>query len=166
MIFGSIFWASFFILLGISMLIQIFFGVHLPVGKIFIAIFLFYLGISILLGPSFFRSTVKVKNYQTSHDYVISFNKQTIDLTSLKPNKDETIDIVVVFGNGRLKLNPDIPTKIVFKGAFASIQLPDSHENNSLMGRSVYTTPSFDKNQDYILIEVVAVFSSMRISLQ
>ena len=150
-------------MLGISIATKALFGINIPVAKTFVAIFFVYTGLTILLGPPFFRSSIKISRVSDNNDHVIVFSNQTIDLTELSAESDQEIETVVVFGNGTIRINPNTPTKIIFKGAFASITLPDNHEGNSLMGKTMYITSNFEKNKKHLLVEVTAVFANVRV---
>ena len=159
---GSIFWSSFFILIGLSIALKAIFGIDIPVIKLFIAVFFIYIGLTILWGPSFFRSTIRVAA-RDDGDYIIMFGKQSIDLTSLSEEHPREVQAVVVFASSTIKINPSVPTKIIFKGAFSSVRLPESYDDNALMGKVVYTTKNFDKEKKYLCIEITSVFANVKV---
>ena len=160
---GAIFWASFFILLGVSIVLKAVFNIHIPVAQVFIAVFFIYLGMSILVGKSYFKQQVKVFTVKKGEaDHVVVFSKHIIDLTHLKEGRKKELEAVVVFGEALFKLDENRPTKIVVKGAFSGIRFPGADKSGALMGKSIYTTPEYDPDKDHLELEVTTVFANVR----
>jgi hypothetical protein len=175
-LFNQVFWGVLLILMGIAVIIKVVFQVNIPLGRLFFAFILIYVGLWFLLGGKFgwqsqiHGNTVVFNESQvnitqpSAEEYNVIFGKGIMDLTGVILNKEGVTRLKVntIFGSGVLKLNPDIPTKIVFDSPFASVQLPDG--NNITFGSNYsYTTKSYQENQGYLLIKADVVFGSLEV---
>jgi hypothetical protein len=175
-LFNQVFWGVLLILLGLAVIIKVVFQINLPLGRIFFAFILIYIGFWFLLGgksgwqPQGYGNTVAFNDSQVSitqpstEEYNIIFGKGTMDLTGIVLNREGITHLKVntIFGSGVIKINPDIPAKIVFDSPFAAVRLPDG--NNVTFGNNyAYTTKSFQENQGYLLIKAEVVFGSLEI---
>lgn len=167
---GTLIFGIFFILFGMSLIFNIFFGINIPIFKIFFAFFFIYLGIKIIIGFPTFNFCTHVTHKETtfhgqtineefsskkdSYNYV--FGSGVLDLSNIKieNNKPLNIDVNVVFGNGTIKLNPNIPTKIKLTGAFSSTELPDK-TSIALGSHTYFTHPTEQEPQINIHANVV-----------
>ncbi len=175
-LFNQVFWGVLLILLGIATIIKVVFQINIPLGRIFFAFILIYIGFWFLLGGKFgwqpqrYGNTVVFNESQVSitelstEEYNVIFGKGTMDLTGIIMNKVGVtrLKINTIFGSGVIKINPDIPTKIVFDSPFAAVRLPDG--NNITFGSNyAYTTKNYQENQGYLLIKADVVFGSLEI---
>jgi predicted membrane protein len=98
----------------------------------------------------------------TAGKYDIVFGKGVIDLTDVKLEK-ETVkkEVNTVFGAAVIKINPEMPVKIVANSAFASTKFQDG--NIITFGKYTYATKSFRETEKHLLVETNAVFGSLEI---
>ena len=128
----NLFWGYALIIAGLSIVINIIFGINLPIIKIFVAGFLIYLGITILL-PSKYGYTSYFNSFEpdqttVSEDkekYSISFGSSIIDLDYLTTlNTPQTITIDVQFANAVVLLPKHLPLRVKANVLFATVHLP------------------------------------------
>lgn len=133
------------ILLGASIVVNIAFGINIPVLKIFFAGLLIYLGVRIII-PGQFKSKCELRfkkfKYETLSNqdtYDVSFSSSTIDLSNLKDlNIEKNITIRTNFANAIVILPTNIPTHVKADISFGSINMPDkkmSSEYVNLFGK-------------------------------
>lgn len=138
--FGSLFWGSFFILWGVSLLLQAFFGIHIPLFKTMFALFFFYLGYSILTGNSFCKpnkpaTTIHCKNWNKT----ILFGNKTLDFSHIQMHQlPAHKEYMFLFGSGMIKINRSIPTRIIVHTTLGSAHFPDGRTITS--GTTEYLT--------------------------
>lgn len=175
-LFNQVFWGVMLILLGIAVIIKVVFQVNIPLGRLFFAFILIYIGIWFLMGGKwscpiqgngntviFNESQINITQ-PSNEEYNVIFSRGIMDFTGvvLKSEGVTRFQVNTIFGSGVIKLNPDIPAKIIFDSPFASVQLPNG--NNITFGTNyAYTTPSFQENQGHLLIKAVVVFGSLEI---
>ena len=176
-LFNQVFWGIMLILLGAAVIIKVVFQVNIPLGRLFFAFILIYIGVWFLMGGKwgfqttnnngntviFSESRVNVTK-PSGEEYNVIFGRGIVDLTGIVLNNEGVTRLKVntIFGSGVLRLNPGIPTKIIFDSPFASVQLPNG--NNIPFGSNyTYTTQSFQENQGYLLIKADVVFGSLEI---
>ncbi|MCL4361396.1 hypothetical protein M1446_03510 [Candidatus Dependentiae bacterium] len=161
--FNNVFFGTFIILLGISII----FGISLI--RPLIGLFLIYLGVTYLIGcrplsckyeyckhTIFSRQNFKIFNAQEK--YSVIFGQAVIDLSDIDLTiKPTVVHVKSVFANTIIKINPEIATKIKIKTVAASVQLPN--DNVVTMGHHIYKTKETD---DYdLIVKVKAVFSNV-----
>ncbi|PKN03789.1 hypothetical protein CVU75_00540 [Candidatus Dependentiae bacterium HGW-Dependentiae-1] len=131
----SIIWGSLLILIGTSILINIIFGLHIPVVKVFFAALLIYLGISVLLPKKerclscfYTHGSNYTHKQQSSGDrYNISFGNKTIDLSHLNTlTEAKTVSIDAQFADVTLKLPANIPVRVESNMSLGSVKYPSN----------------------------------------
>lgn len=169
-------WGFGFIILGILLLVNAFFGLNIPIFRILLALFLIYFGVSMLLNPPHSRVFVsstnqwqhsqhvvfskrKFKDEQPGDSYNITFGQGTIDLSKTKFSEPATIDININFGSGELKLNPEVPTLVTAAVTFGKVTFPN--EENISMGS--YTYASHPDQKPEIIIQANVTFGNLEI---
>jgi len=175
------FWGVFFVVLGILMLLNYVFGLHLPVFRILFAVFIIYLGIKMLFGSFGFETRKITTDYQavfskskfsfpsqdnnrngkeSSNDYQTVFGNSELDLTTIDLTKgNEKIEIDNVFGQTKLYLKKETPFKIESSVVFGQISLPD--KQMSSIGDWSYQSESFSKDKNHLLIQADVVFGQL-----
>lgn len=165
------------ILIGLSMILPI----GLPIFRIVIAIAFLVFGIKILIGNNhnfnnhrdrggfrrefgennsiFQKRKININNKQS--EYNIIFGAGEIDLTELKLGEYRGLDINVVFSDGRILINDDIPVKLEITSILSSVQLADGEV--SVIGRRIIKTSAYDDSDERVKIRVNAVFASLRV---
>ncbi len=172
-IFNGTFWGIVLIILGILLIVKYIFNVQFPVFRILIAVLFIYLGIRILLGNCCgYRSnscdnsaafTEKEFSYNANqNNYNCVFGSSSLDLSELQITANKTIDVSVVFGEFRVKLNKDQNIEIISNTAFGSTDLP--YENVGGFGSKTFRTPKFNESLPHLTIRTNVAFGSMKIS--
>ena len=167
--FSGLFWGALLILLGISIILKVVLGIHFPFFRLIVAVLIIYFGIRILIGAPLCKVTrgdvfFREGNISSgaSGKYDVVFGKGVIDLSDIKLEK-ETIkkQVSAVFGEGIIKINPEMPVKIVVNSAFAGARFPDG--NLVTFGKYTYTTKSFKEGEKHLLVEANAVFGALEV---
>lgn len=166
--FGLLF-GVFLILFGISIVLNAFFGIDIPVGRTALAILLIYWGISMITGKSACSSSVCYTSYSsksytgtsnTSDSFNTVMGEQKIDASTFGPfDTEKTITINTVFGSTRLKLDNTVPTKIMINTVFGTTKLPNG--NAASLGEILYETEP--NAQPKLIIKGNVVFGSLQI---
>ena len=171
--FTGAFWGIFLVLIGVSILIRVFFNIEFPIFRIFFGLLFIALGINLVFGRHKVFSDSKniifgetSFNVRESHGkYNVVFSKGVTDLTSL-PAKDESakIEVNTVFGENIVYIKKIAPVKIRANSVFGHIELPDGNE--IAFGTNHYTSAAFDKNTPHLQLELNTVFGSTRIAFR
>ncbi|OFZ01262.1 MAG: hypothetical protein A2Z97_02060 [Bdellovibrionales bacterium GWB1_52_6] len=145
--FGT-FLGIFLLLVGVSILLRIFTGINIPLGRIALGVFLIYFGVRVILGSSWnigwkherqdredaHTALFREGNFKPNHtdsstqDYQIVFGRGTIDLTGLakfQGEKPDTVEVNVVFGEAVVLLDPTIQTQIHASSVFGEARMPN-----------------------------------------
>lgn len=134
----SLFWGMFLLAMGASIIVNVIFGISIPVLKIFIAGFLIYLGIRMLMPASYkkeWRCFYSCNNntkcaLEESIDgdrYAIRFGTSTVDLNSLAPiTEPKTITVSSQFANVTVILPAQVPVRVKSNISFGSVQMPNN----------------------------------------
>ena len=170
-LFSGLFWGLILILLGLSVIIQVVFHIHIPFFRILFAIILIYWGISLLTGgrichhsskSSFCVTDSTIASSDIKSDYNVLFGKEYIDLSN--PDlaaKNTNVRVNTVFGSVTIKIDPQVPTIIEVSSAFAGAQLPD--KNTISFGNYTYKTKSYSRDINRLKIDARVVFGEFRI---
>lgn len=174
-IFNGIFWGVFFVLLGVTFFLKVFFDINIPVFRIFFALFFLFLGVRLLTGgwghhepknSAMFEHRTTC-NLNKMNEYNIVFGKGNIDLTNIMPDQKFT-EINTVFGSSTIKISPTTPTIIKTTAVFAGAQLPDG--SNAALGTNVYKNKAYRDAENnnslgdkYLSIDATVVFGSTQI---
>ncbi len=169
-IFSGLFWSGALILLGIGLILNFIFRTRIPFIRIFFALFFIYLGISFLIGSSgrshhghIARGSEMITvSGSAMTDYDVIFGQTDIDLTQFEL-KDQVVraEVNIVFGTGRLRIDSTMPVRVEISAAFAEALMPDSTSIN--FGSSTYRSGSFDERKPYLLIKTSVVFGKLEL---
>jgi len=165
LLFSGVFWGGILAILGITVMLNVAFGIRLPIFRILLALFFFYLGISLLSGITLSRtrtrSSAEIRRLEAGtpeNRYEVIFGHGIIDLTRvvLKEDRVTKVEVSTVFGSSVIRVNPAIPTKVVVNSAFASARMPDG--NSVAFGESTYRSDSLGDAKSYLLVKASVVF--------
>ncbi len=166
-LFSGLFWGILLILIGITIIIKVFFKVDIPIVRIGFALFFIYIGVSILIDGGihktdntvlFQESEVHATNSQ--NDYNVVFGKGNIDLSGIELKDENTdVEINVVFGAGIVTLDKNMPIILTVDSAFAGAKLPDG--NSVAFGTTHYTSPSYRGDAPALRIKADVVFGAI-----
>jgi len=70
------------------------------------------------------------------------------------------IEVNTIFAEGKVILNPDIPTLIKASSAFGELELPD--RSSVVFGSQKYRIGDISTNQGYLEIKASAVFGALK----
>jgi len=167
-IFGGVFIGIVFLTVGIILLLNTFFNFNINVFKLTIGILIILFGVFILFngfgfqdsGNIVFRGgTIRVSEVQD--EYNIIFSSGTVDLSKVTiENEVKKIEINTIFAEGKVILNPDVPTLIKASSAFGELELPD--RSSVIFSSQKYRIGDISTNQGYLEIEASAVFGKLK----
>jgi len=170
---AAIFWGSILIVIGIALLIKVVFNVDFPIFKVLVAFLFFYLGIRILLGsfglfnfhtgPNEVVFGEKLYSAPFEHsEYNVIFSKGMFDFRNVDLSKgSQSYKVSTVFGGSQIKINKDMPVRIVADAVFAGAELPDG--NTAVFGNSTYTSSSYNPDSANLNIKVDVVFGGVQV---
>jgi len=185
----SLLFGALFMLWGLSILLNVFFHIHIPIFGIICGLFLIYIGIQILAGPSrsrwycwsydedtvschstfmgSFQAKVNddIESKSFPLEYKTIFGNSKIDLSTITLEKLKTastpaiINIDTSFGKTELILNKSIPTRIIAKCSFGKASLPDS----TMITFGSHTYDSHPGEQPLMIINCSTIFGETEI---
>lgn len=170
-LFSGVFWGVILIILGLSVIINMVFHIHIPVFRILFALLIIYLGLKILTGGGFHpfkpdKNTIMFGETTVRElvlkEYNVIFGKGNFDLSKAAP-ADGTVELNTIFGASEVVLPPGVPLKIAVDSVFAGAQLPDG--GTVSFGSSTYKTPGYDESKPHISLKASVVFGGLQIRL-
>jgi predicted membrane protein len=171
---SKMFWGIIFIAIGIILILNYVFGLHMPIMRTLFAIFLIYTGIKMLFGnfgmefhkyksetqAIFSESDFKFSD-EGDNSYNTVFGTSRLDLTNTDLQKiRESIEINTVFGSTRVKIPKNFPIKVKAEVAFGRVVFPTKEFN--ALGETTYTSDNFKSDQPYLKVKAHAVFGDIR----
>lgn len=92
-------------------------------------------------------------------EHTIMFGRGEIDLTHLKIEDVQSMEINVVFGTGRVLINENEPIKIRATSAFGNLKLPN--ETTAAFSDSEYETKAYRDTTQVLFLKINCVFSTV-----
>lgn len=137
----QLFWGLFLLFMGASLILNILFGISVPVFKIFLAIMLIYIGIQMLMPSksssfcwSWYSNTSPCSFEKCSFDgdtYELRFGKSTVDLNSLKGLiEPKMVSVKAQFSEATIILPAHVPVHVKADLSFGSVHLPGKPLNS------------------------------------
>jgi hypothetical protein len=168
-VFSGIFWGIIVVLIGLSIILNGVAGVRIPLIRIIFGLLLIYWGVTVLAGASFrFRSSgtsafsdTDIRATEAGKQDIL-FGRGTIDLTgiALKPGANR-YEVNTIFGASVIRVDPQVPTKVVASAAFSGARFPDGA--TIAFGEYSYRSPGLKDDSSYLLVKAAVVFGSMEI---
>jgi hypothetical protein len=166
------------ILLGLGIIVNVIFHIHIPIFKILFGLILIFIGLKMIFGswisfpPYQGRSGNVIFHERTyrgfsgdSKEYNAVFGKAVVDLRDIELKEKVTrIKINAVFGSADVILNEATPVRIKADAVFGGVQLPENI--TGAFGTSTYQSKNFNENQNYLVIEAASVFAGVVIRYQ
>ena len=155
------------LILGIILLLANILGIKINFFRLFPGIILLILGIVVLFGQFGSRDEVifDSKKIDLSEPHIeknIIFAEGMVDLTDLEQlESGKKMKINVIFGSGKLILNPEIPTVVHASTVFGSLQLPQRTVN--FIGSTEYRFGDIQTDQPFLDIEMNVIFGQLRV---
>jgi predicted membrane protein len=167
-IFSGLFWGIILILLGISVIINIVFHIHIPFFRIVIALILIYMGIRVLIGDhwrsarwsssktgsvAMFSDTVC--NRISGEEYSVVFGRSTFDAETIfsGDSSKSSCKINTVFGSSVLIVPTSMPCVVRITAAFGSVRLPDGSIVS--FGQTIYNNDASRTNPEGSAIKTI-----------
>ena len=166
---GGVFMGIIFLTVGIILLLNSIFNFNINIFKLTIGIFIVVFGIFILFngfgfqdsGNIVFREGI-IRVSEVQDEYNIVFASGTVDLSKVKiEDKVKKIEVNTIFAEGKVILNPDIPTLIKASSAFGELELPD--RSSVVFSSQKYRIGDISTNKGYLEIKASAVFGKLKI---
>ncbi len=173
---AGVFWGALLIVIGLALIIRFVFNVDFPVFKVIFALFFIYIGLRILFGSfGLFRIETGPNDvlfnerefYQPEHDkeYNIVFGKGNFDFTRVDLSQGNVnVKIGTVFGASEIRIDGDMPVKIMADAVFSGAELPDG--NTAVFGSSSYQSDSFNPDSNHLKIKLDVVFGGVHVKRQ
>jgi len=167
-IFGGVFMGIVFLTVGIILLLNTFFNFNINVFKLTIGILIVLYGVFILFngfgfqdsGNIVFREGI-IRVSEVQGEYNIIFSSGTVDLSKVKIEGEvKKIEVNTIFAEGKVILNPDVPTLIRASSAFGELELPD--RSSVIFSSQKYRIGDISADQGYLEIKASAVFGRLK----
>lgn len=174
------FWGIFFIGIGIAIIVNLVFGVSIPIVKTLLGLFLIYLGLKIIFGGFGVQINKKVSNSKEAifsesdfsvdadsdkQEFTTIFGSSQLDLTNIKiEDLPKRLKFDTVFGSHRLKVSKEIPLIVKASSAFGQVNLPDN--NRTHLGSFTYRSPGLKEGDPALTLIVNAVFGRFDLIVQ
>lgn len=166
----NLFWGVMLVLWGISLILKAVFNIHFPIVRVVFAIIIIWWGFRVLIGrsASIDKNTIIFSNDTVieetgDSDYNIIFGSGKVDLREIDLSQgSRVVKVNVVFGEGRIILNPDLPTIVKLGVVFGEGVTPEG--SVSFIGDRKYANSLYQKGENALMLEVNAIFGSARIS--
>ncbi len=173
-LFSGFFWGGILILWGLSIIINAVFHMNIPIFRIILAFIFVYIGLKMLWGGYrftgrsdkntviFSESSMNYNELNENNEFNIIFGKSVIDLTGANiKNNTVHVHISAIFGEGIVKINPEMPVRVIANAAFAGAFTPD--ESITSFGQHTYKSSGYKKEENHLEIEADTVFGGIRI---
>lgn len=151
----ELFWGLSLFFLGLSIIINILFGIAIPVVRLIAGGLLIYTGLSMITEKQ--HRTFPVRSSTNYHE--VKFEKKTIDLSKFKPDSVTESEINVICGSAKLRLNPEVPTKLVVTSIASHTQMP----NGSMIPFGSYTYSTHESENPLLILNIRVVTGSLKI---
>lgn len=167
-IFTGTFWGVVLILLGVSAILKSVFNLNIPIFRVGFALLIIYVGVSILFNGFYMEKKENVVLFDnrsvqagSSEKHDIIFSSSVVDMTGLTIDGYQRQEVNTVFSSGELRINADIPTKIVVSAAFSSASMPDG--SSITFGEQTYRNKAYKEGEPYLEIRANVVFGSLNV---
>jgi len=168
-ILGGVFMGIVFLAVGIILILNTFFNFNINIFKLTIGIFIILFGVFILFNGFGFQDSRNIifregiiRVSEVQKEYNIIFSSGTVDLSKVKiEDKIKKIAVHTIFADGKIILNPDVPTLIKASSAFGELELPD--RTSVIFSSQKYRIGDISTDQGYLEIEANAVFGKLKI---
>jgi len=173
---AGVFWGAVLIFIGLALIIRFVFNVDFPIFKVLIAGFFIYLGIRILFGSfgifhlesgpdDVLFSEREFIRPENNKEYNVLFGKGTFDFTDIDLSQGNVnVKIGTVFGATEVRINEDMPVRIIADAIFAGAELPGG--NTAVFGSSSYQSESFHPDSNHLKIKLDVVFAGAQVKMR
>jgi len=170
---AGVFWGALLILIGLALIIRFVFNVDFPVFKVLFAMFFIYIGLRILFGSfGFFKfesgpddvlfSEREFYEPENNKEYNVVFGQGNFDFTNVDLSRGNVnVKIGTVFGGTKIKIDRDMPVKIIADAVFSGAELPDG--STAVFGTSSYQSETFHPDSNHLKIKLDVVFGGVEV---
>ena len=167
-LFGGMFMGIVFLVVGVILLLNSIFNFNINIFKLILGIIIVLFGVFVLFNGFGFEDSRNIifregviRVLKAQDEYNIIFASGTVDLSKVKVgNNVRKIKINTIFADGKVILNPDVPTVIKASSAFGELELPD--KSSVTFGSTKYETAEIVENRGYLEIDANAVFGKLK----
>lgn len=167
-LFGGAFIGIIFLAVGIILLLNSFFNFNINIFKLIVGVVIVLFGVFILFNGFGFQDSRNIvfrggiiRVSEVQDEYNIIFASGTVDLSKVKIEDEvKKIKVNTIFAEGKVILNPDVPTLIKASSAFGELELPD--KSSAIFGSQKYRIGDISTNQGYLEIEASVVFGKLK----
>jgi len=168
-IFSGYFIGIVFLVIGIVLLLNSIFNFNVHTFKLIVGIVIVLFGVFILFNGFGFQDSRNIvfregiiRVSEVQDEYNIVFASGTIDLSKVKIEGEvKKIEVNTIFADGKVILNPNVPTLIKASSAFGELELPD--RSSVIFSSQKYKIGDISTNQGYLEIGANAVFGKLKI---
>ncbi len=167
------FWGIVLILIGLSIIFRIAFGISL--FRIIIAVIIIAIGIRILVGHhgTFAFRTNKNDVVFGDHTYTEApkedseyntiFSSAVYDFRNVtfENNKPINVKVNTIFGKSVIRINRDTPVRIKADAVFGGATMPNG--NSVAFGTNYHTSENYSDSTSYLYIKADVVFGAVEI---
>jgi len=164
---GNIIIGVVLLIIGVIFLLSNVLGIRINLFRLFPGTILLILGIFILFGQfggdhEVIFDSKKIDISEPFNEKNIIFAEGAIDLNDIRELKNtRKVKINVIFGSGKIILNPEIPSVINGSTVFGSMELPNHTVN--FMGSAEYRTDNIKIENPFLDIEANAIFGHLKV---
>lgn len=154
-----------FLILGIVLLLTNIFGIKINFFRLFPGVILVILGVFVLFGQfggdhEIIFDQKKIDLTEPFGEKNIIFAEGTIDLNDLTEIKStKKVKVNVIFGSGKLILNPKIPSIVHASTVFGNVEIPQ--HSVSFIGSTEYRLGEIKVQQPFLDIEINVIFGKL-----
>jgi predicted membrane protein len=167
--FSGMFMGITFLVVGIILLFNSIFNFNINIFKLIVGVLIVLFGIFILFNGFGFQDSRNIifregviRVSEVQDEYNIVFASGTVDLSKVKIEDEvKKIKVNTIFADGKVILNPNVPTLIKASSAFGELELPD--RSSVIFSSQKYKIGDISTNQGYLEIEANAVFGKLKI---
>ena len=167
-LFGGAFIGIILLVIGVILLLNSFFNFNISVFKLTVGVVIVLFGVFILFNGFGFQDSRSIifregiiRVSEVQDEYNIIFASGTVDLSKVKIEDEvKKIKVNTIFAEGKVILNPDVPTLIKASSAFGELKLPDS--SSVVFGSQKYKIGDINTDQGYLEIKASAVFGALK----
>jgi hypothetical protein len=174
----GLFWGILVVLIGVAIIVNVVFGMHLPIFQVALGLCIIALGLRILLGgwwtwPKVHAPEEEVVLHQRTvtglpaggGKYTAVFGKLVLDLRGLQLQEARThLQVDAVFSSVEIWVSPDLPLKVAGNAAFGAVELPANSAEG--FGETTYASPAFRPDAKHLEITANAVFAGIEVKVK
>ena len=166
----------FVVLLGVSIILNVVFGIDVPVLRVAFAFLLIFVGIRILVGPRLFAPRVDDTHAimtrasfepirldpDGENEFNVIFGQGVVDLTGIeRPSRATDVKVSAVFADVLVRVDPATPYVVKGSAVFGQATLPE--RRTAAFGDAEYRSEASAEEPVLLRLEVNAVFGAIRV---